>query len=204
MKKLIKVLSNCLPLCLLLSSAISASAFYDPQVQRWINRDQIEEDVGLNLYEYLANSPINLIDGDGRATTGILTPGIGEVLLDEAAIEAAKAAAAKAAAIASALATVATTSFCKPPKDPCEVFDLLRDSIRQNHNNVLLKVSNVIKARGSQADLDAIPGLTPALKNAIAVMYQAAADCYAARGRNTKFNEDRARFLRGETPNGPD
>jgi len=70
MKKLIKVLSNCLPLFLLLSSAISTSAFYDPQAQRWINRDPVEEAGGVNLHSYVGNDPtdrgdtLGLYDGN--------------------------------------------------------------------------------------------------------------------------------------------
>jgi RHS repeat-associated protein len=36
--------------------------FYDPNLQRWLNRDPIQEFGGLNLYEYVENDPINNID----------------------------------------------------------------------------------------------------------------------------------------------
>jgi RHS repeat-associated protein len=36
--------------------------FYDPILQRWINRDPIQESGGLNLYGFVANDPINTID----------------------------------------------------------------------------------------------------------------------------------------------
>jgi RHS repeat-associated protein len=39
--------------------------FYDPSLQRWMNRDPIGELGGLNLYRYGANSPINAIDPFG-------------------------------------------------------------------------------------------------------------------------------------------
>ena len=95
--------------------------FYAPAVQRWANRDPLGEAGGVNLYAFADNGPTDEVDPDGLQTTGILTPGIGEVLMDEAAIEAAKQAAARAAARAAiAAAAAAGTSFCKAPKDPCK------------------------------------------------------------------------------------
>jgi RHS repeat-associated protein len=41
--------------------------FYDPNLQRWPNRDPIEEDGGINLYEFVKNSPISWFDSDGAA-----------------------------------------------------------------------------------------------------------------------------------------
>jgi RHS repeat-associated protein len=40
--------------------------FYDPNLQRWINRDPIEERGGINLYTYVINSPISTIDPYGH------------------------------------------------------------------------------------------------------------------------------------------
>jgi RHS repeat-associated protein len=39
-----------------------ARRFYDPTTQRWLNRDPIRELGGINLYDYVANDPINKID----------------------------------------------------------------------------------------------------------------------------------------------
>ncbi|MBI2925985.1 MAG: hypothetical protein HYY24_09800 [Verrucomicrobia bacterium] len=39
--------------------------FYDPNVQRWLSRDPIGEPGGLNLYGYVANNPVNVIDPKG-------------------------------------------------------------------------------------------------------------------------------------------
>ncbi len=36
--------------------------FYSPSLQRWINRDPIAENGGLNLYAYVLNDPVNLSD----------------------------------------------------------------------------------------------------------------------------------------------
>jgi RHS repeat-associated protein len=36
--------------------------FYDPSMQRWLNRDPIGEAGGINLYNYVRNDPLNRID----------------------------------------------------------------------------------------------------------------------------------------------
>jgi uncharacterized protein RhaS with RHS repeats len=43
-----------------------ANAFYDPGLQRWINRDPIEEEDGINLYEFAGNDSINWVDDFGH------------------------------------------------------------------------------------------------------------------------------------------
>jgi RHS repeat-associated protein len=40
--------------------------FYDPTLQRWINRDPLMEGGGVNLYAAIGNSPPNGFDSDGR------------------------------------------------------------------------------------------------------------------------------------------
>jgi len=70
--------------------------FYDPIVQRWINRDPINERGGINLYGFVGNDPINEIDPFGLWTTDIhnqlidaafpnLTPGARQILKDASA-----------------------------------------------------------------------------------------------------------------------
>jgi hypothetical protein len=49
-------------LLLLLISLQAASAHYDPGTQRWINRDPIQEDGGLNPYAFVGNDSVNLCD----------------------------------------------------------------------------------------------------------------------------------------------
>jgi len=48
----------------------SASAFYDPGMQRWLNRDPIEEGGGMNLYAFVANNPVNNRDEEGLIPDG--------------------------------------------------------------------------------------------------------------------------------------
>jgi len=38
---------------------------YDPNLQRWINRDPVEDLGGINLYDFVANGPINEVDLEG-------------------------------------------------------------------------------------------------------------------------------------------
>ena len=41
--------------------------FYHPILMRWLNRDPIEEDGGVNLYGFCGNDPVSRYDKDGRA-----------------------------------------------------------------------------------------------------------------------------------------
>ena len=44
--------------------------FYDPNLQRWPNRDPLGEEGGMNLYAFCSNGSINYYDPDGCPTTG--------------------------------------------------------------------------------------------------------------------------------------
>ena len=59
-----------LSLLALLSTANLASAYYDPGVQRWINRDPMTEDGDLNLYRFVGNTVPNAVDAKGLVETG--------------------------------------------------------------------------------------------------------------------------------------
>ncbi len=53
----------------------NASAFYDPGTQRWLNRDPIQEDGAINLYQYTANNPMGDFDAFGwDVAAGIQAP----------------------------------------------------------------------------------------------------------------------------------
>jgi RHS repeat-associated protein len=41
---------------------------YDPNLARWISRDPIGEDGGLNVYDFVQNNPVNYLDPDGSRT----------------------------------------------------------------------------------------------------------------------------------------
>jgi RHS repeat-associated protein len=40
--------------------------FYEPHLQRWLNRDPIEERGGINLYGFVGNDPTNYVDPEGE------------------------------------------------------------------------------------------------------------------------------------------
>jgi RHS repeat-associated protein len=48
---------------------------YDPDLGRWLSRDPIEEQDGLNLYAYVHNTPSNAIDPYGLKKTGWFATG---------------------------------------------------------------------------------------------------------------------------------
>lgn len=52
---------------------------YDPSLQRWLNRDPIQEDGGINLYEFVGNNPFYWYDPlgeDGQAACKALQQGL--------------------------------------------------------------------------------------------------------------------------------
>jgi len=54
--------------------------FYAAEFQRWLNRDPIEENGGINLFGYVGNNPINLIDPFGLAEGDFKTAALNNAL----------------------------------------------------------------------------------------------------------------------------
>ncbi len=53
-----------------------ASAFYNPEIGRWANRDPIQEQGGVNLHQFVWNSPVNWTDALGLEPGAELTAAI--------------------------------------------------------------------------------------------------------------------------------
>jgi hypothetical protein len=60
-------LPRALALLALFFATNPASAYYDPGVQRWINRDPVAEEGGPNLYCFVFNEPVLSVDGFGES-----------------------------------------------------------------------------------------------------------------------------------------
>ncbi len=50
--------------------------FYEPNLQRWLNRDPMGEDGGINLYQFVYNNPNSWIDPDGDSPEGGIIGGV--------------------------------------------------------------------------------------------------------------------------------
>jgi len=48
--------------------------FYDPNLQRWLNHDPLGEAGGINLYQFVYNSPLNYVDPDGLTGWALYPP----------------------------------------------------------------------------------------------------------------------------------
>jgi RHS repeat-associated protein len=59
--------------------------YYDPALQRWISRDPLQEDGGINLYQFAAASPVGLLDPWGAQPVLQYPNGGGNVARDTAA-----------------------------------------------------------------------------------------------------------------------
>jgi len=57
--------------------------WYDPETGRWIQRDPIMFDGGLNHYAYVSNDPVNKIDPTGLVLIEVTLPWLGRSYLDE-------------------------------------------------------------------------------------------------------------------------
>lgn len=54
----------------LLIGTCAAFGFYDPGVQRWVNRDPLGERGGVHLHQFVKNNAICLVDPDGEEPKG--------------------------------------------------------------------------------------------------------------------------------------
>ncbi len=70
---------------------LAGHRYYQPQTRRWVNRDPIGYDGGINLYEYAGNDPVNEADPDGNGSSPIgqfLSGALSEVVsIDKASLE---------------------------------------------------------------------------------------------------------------------
>jgi RHS repeat-associated protein len=72
---------------LVVLAGMQARGYYDPGIQRWINRDPMHEGGGVNLYRFTKNSPGGNLDAFGKVTIVvppavpvIIAGGVGVVL----------------------------------------------------------------------------------------------------------------------------
>ena len=68
MKALVFQTARRMALGVLLTACCTASAFYNPHVGRWVNRDPIGEEGGFNLYGMVENDVVNRWDYLGLKT----------------------------------------------------------------------------------------------------------------------------------------
>jgi RHS repeat-associated protein len=47
---------------------------YDPRTGRWLSRDPIEEEGGINLYGYVGGNPVSYIDPNGQIAVPVIVP----------------------------------------------------------------------------------------------------------------------------------
>ncbi len=50
--------------------------FYIPSLGRWLNRDPLQEQGGINLYGYVNGDPLGYVDPDGRFAVAMLHPAV--------------------------------------------------------------------------------------------------------------------------------
>jgi RHS repeat-associated protein len=92
------------------ASGLSLTYFraYDPNTGRWLSRDPLEEEAGINLYDYVGDNPDDLVDPFGLQ--GLLVIPEAEGIIDFEAWLAARQAAIKATQMAATAAAAAATA----------------------------------------------------------------------------------------------
>jgi len=63
-------------LAAILATANCAHAFYNPELGRWLNRDPIAEQGGYNLFRFVSNDPVAIVDTFGLAGSPPIFPPI--------------------------------------------------------------------------------------------------------------------------------
>jgi uncharacterized protein RhaS with RHS repeats len=61
-----KLITAIISLCLFFCFLSDLFAFYEPTTGRWLNRDPMEEGGGINLYVFVENNSVNLVDPNGE------------------------------------------------------------------------------------------------------------------------------------------
>jgi RHS repeat-associated protein len=56
--------------------------FYDPYLQRWLNRDQVDESTPFNLYLFVANDPMRSVDAWGLYEERQNSRGSSDIIVD--------------------------------------------------------------------------------------------------------------------------
>ena len=178
--------------------------YYNPETGRWLNRDPIEEEGGEHLYAFVLNNSLNSFDPYGLnssnpgGTAGMTTSEYWELIKWLASQEGKDCV--KQVGAGAAIGGIGFGSGGKGPENPCDLFKKYIKHIRGNRDldKVLTRYNDFVHAGGRSSDISKIPGMTPSIQDLFAKFFQSAADCFGARGKDNRFNVDRAKHLRGE------